>query len=111
MLCSTRWIVHADELVSIFSNYKAFFELWDNAMAVATDSETKARLIGLNVFFGCTLGDKILRYTDNFSKSLQTVNITAADGKGNALRTAAVLQSLCSTEEFGLFWNTTTVNT
>ena len=69
--------IHADALASIFSKYKAIFEVWYEAMAVATDSETKARLTGLNFFFGCTLGDKIVQYTDNLSKSLQTANISA----------------------------------
>ena len=99
VLCPTRWTVRADALASILSNYEALFELWDEAMAVATDSETKARLIGVatqmksfDFFFGCTLGEKILRHT--VSKPLQTVNISAADGQKNVMRTAAVLQSL-----------------
>ena len=101
VLCPTRWTVRADALASILSNYEALFELWDEAMAVVTDSETKARLIGVatqmksfDFLFGCTLGEKILRHTDDLSQSLQTVNISAADGQKNAMRTAAVLQSL-----------------
>ena len=93
VLCPTRWTVRADALASILFNYEALFELWDEAMAVATDSETKVRLIGVatqmksfDFFFGCTLGEKILRHTDNLSKSLQTVNISAADGQREQLQ-------------------------
>ncbi len=111
VLCPTRWTVRADALNSVLANYEALQELWEVAAAVATDSETKARLNGVasqmrsfDFFFGCTLGEVMLRHTDNLSKSLQTDNISAADGQKNAQRTTAALQSLRCDEEFDAFW-------
>ena len=49
------------------------------------DTEMKSRMRGVNLYFGCFLGEMlhILRQTDNLSKTRQGSSVTAA--KGNAL--------------------------
>ena len=47
MLCPTRWTVRAVSLASVKDNYKVLQELWDEALDVAKDSETRARIIGV----------------------------------------------------------------
>ena len=44
VLCSTRWTVSADSLFSILENYSALIHTWDEAISVARDTESKARI-------------------------------------------------------------------
>ena len=46
-LCPTRWTVRAASLASIKDNYKVLQELWDEALDIAKDSDTCARIIGV----------------------------------------------------------------
>ena len=88
--------------------------MWIEAAAVTSDTETKARLAGVasqmmsfDFFFGCSLGKAMHRYSDIFSKSLQTSNFSAIDGQENAKQTIDTLQSLHNDKEFGTFWKDT----
>ena len=78
ILCPTRWTIRADSLASILSNYAVLQELWDESVDFVRDSETIARINGVasqmskfSFLFGVVLGEMILRYTDNLSKTLQ----------------------------------------
>ena len=57
--------------------------LW--SLSNLKDTEMKARVRGVNLYFGYFLGEmlRILRQTDNLSKTRQRSSVTAA--KGNAL--------------------------
>ena len=46
-LCPTRWTVRAASLDSVFENYAVLQELWEKALEVATDSDVRARIVGL----------------------------------------------------------------
>ena len=114
ILCPTRWTVRADALKGILDNYEALQELWMEAAAVTSDTETKARLAGVasqmmsfDFFFGCSLGEAMLHYSDILSKSLQTSNLSVVDGQKNAKRTIDTLQSLRNDKEFDTFWKDT----
>ena len=48
VLCPTRWTVRADSLLSITSNYGVLQSTWEEALLVAKDSETKARIHGVS---------------------------------------------------------------
>ena len=78
VLCPTRWTVRADSLKSVLDNYSALQELWEEAEKLTKDSETTARIIGVasqmtkfDFYFGVYIGEMILRYSDNISKTLQ----------------------------------------
>ena len=47
VLCPTRWTVRADSLASIICNYEALQSTWEEAIEVARDTETKARIGGV----------------------------------------------------------------
>ena len=78
VLCPTRWIVRADSLFSIISNYSALLSTWDEAIEAVRDTESKARIRGVQAqtkmfdfLFGVSLGEMVLRHTDNLGKTLQ----------------------------------------
>ena len=47
-LCPTRWTVRASSLTSVISNYEVIQFVWDEALDIARDSETRALLIGFH---------------------------------------------------------------
>ena len=92
VLCPTRWTVRALTLQSVLNNYDAILRLWDEAKDATKDTEIKARIIGvetqMNTFrflYGVSLGSLILHHSDNLSKTLQQVSITAAEGQRRAM--------------------------
>ena len=112
VLCPTRWTVKADALASILKNYPALQETWRVAADLIEDSETIARINGVatqiqkfSFIFGAMLGEKILRPTDQLSKTLQKVEFSAADEQEAAKMTIQSLQAMCSKETFEDFWS------
>ena len=59
-------------------------------------------------FWSVTLGELILRHTDNLSCTLQKAGISAAEGQTIAGLIVKTLQSLRTNSNFQLFWETTT---
>ena len=62
--------------------------VWEEAMEVAKDSETRAQITGLQhrmltfeYFFGAMLGELILKHTDHLSKALQNLKLSASEGQ------------------------------
>ena len=87
-LCPTRWMVRASSLGSIITNYTVIQAVWEEALDVAKDSETRARIIDVKHFmstfeylFGVLLGELILKHTDNLSKTLQNPQLSALEGQ------------------------------
>ena len=109
-LCPTRWTVRPASLESILNNYNVLQELWKNALEVATDSEVRARLVGVTTMtkfsylFGVILGECILTHTDNLSKTLQNPFLTASEGYSIAELTYQTLERIRSDEAYNLFW-------
>ena len=94
VLCSTRWNVRANSLLSVMDNYTALQHTWDESLDSRLDREVKSRVIGVkaqtetfNFFLGVCLGECILRHADNLSKTLQTSVIPAAGGQKVAVLT------------------------
>ena len=88
VLCPTRWTVRAKVLKSIINNYSILQSTWDEALEIAKDSETKARLIGVstqmqqfNYLFGVFLAEMLLQHTDNLNQSLQKETLSAAEAQ------------------------------
>ena len=87
-LCPTRWTVRASSLGSVVTNYNVMQAVWEEAMEVAKDSETRAQITGLQhcmltfeYFFGAMLGELILKHTDNLSKALQNPKLRSSEGQ------------------------------
>ena len=72
VFCPTSWTIHGDTCASVFNNHEELMELWEWSLSVITDSEMKARTIGVKNFikmftfmFGCKLGHTLLKQTEN----------------------------------------------
>ena len=57
-------------------------ELWDWSLTVSKDAEMKARISGVksmmttfDFYFGCTLGEQLLRQTDNLGRTVAPCKI------------------------------------
>lgn len=114
VLCPTRWTVRGESLGSVIANYAALQETFEESIDTVTDTGVKSRLIGVsaqmktfNFLFGILLGELILKYSDNLSRTLQNVNISAAEGQEVAALTLSTLRSIRSDEMFDLFWEKT----
>ena len=77
--CHTRWTVRGDAIESILVNYGTLSSLWEECLLSPTclDPDAKARIIGVrwqtttfNLLFGLKLCERILKMTDNLSKTL-----------------------------------------
>ena len=85
--------------------------MWEEAREIVTDSETRARIIGVQsmmmtfeYLFGLVLGERILKHTDYLSKTLQNPSLTASEGEQVAELTCKTLERIRNTESFDLFW-------
>ena len=115
ILCPTRWTVRADSLASITKNYTDLVHTWETAKRATSDSEAKARIQGVSsqmqsfrYLFGNMLAEKVLRHTDNLSRTLQHMSMSAAAGQEIARMTVATLQSIRNDESYELFWEEVT---
>ena len=111
VLCPTRWTVRAQALQSIIANYKVLQILWEESLDFVKDTEMRSRTQGISArmtsfdfFFGVSLGELLLKHSDNLSKTLQASSMSAAEGQKIADMTVHTLQSIRSDENFLLFW-------
>ena len=81
----TRWTVRCGALVSIIQHYEELKELWKWYLKLYKDTETKARIIGVqtqlnkfNYFFGGKLANLLMRNSDNLSTTLQSLKLSAS---------------------------------
>ena len=58
----------------------------------------------LNFYFGCTLGEQLLRQTNNLSRALQDSSTSAAQGKRLAQDVVKILLKDRTDTLFSLFW-------
>jgi len=110
-LCPTKWTVRAESLSSILANYDSIQELWEAALHETSDTETKARIRGIQSqmhcfkFLFCLVPtEMILRHTDKLSETLQAPKLSAAEGHEIAMLTVKRLKTLQKDENFNLFW-------
>ena len=110
-LCPTRWTVRGEAIASVLNNHDELMELWDWSLEVLKDTEMKSRITGVksimakfSFYFGCCLGEKILRQTDNLSRALQSSSISAAQGNMLARDVVKTLLTDRSDKSFDLFW-------
>ena len=82
----TSWTVKADALKSIIENDGILQDLWDESVDVVHESEMKARILGVSAqmkafdyFYAINLAEFILCHSNNLSRTLQKINICAAE--------------------------------
>ena len=77
------------------------------------DTEMRSRIQGIAsrmmsfafFFFGVSLGELLLKHSDNLSETLQASSMSAAEGQKVPDMTISTLQSIGSDENFRLFWS------
>ena len=96
---------------SIYETYKELDQLWTWCLDVYKDTESKARVNGVqsqtqsfDYFFGLRLGTLLLRHSDNLSISLQAEDLCAAQAQPIAKNTASTLEKMRTDQNFDLFW-------
>lgn len=92
-------------------SYEVLLGVWNEALSLQLDVEMRARITGVNTqvhtfdfLFGVSLGNLLLRHTDNLSKTLQHKSLSAAEGQRVAQLTLDVLQSLRNEDHFKNFY-------
>lgn len=101
---------------SILDNYSALLELWETILNDKPDSETRARVNGIDsqmktfhFYFGASLLHNLLSHTDNLSKTVQQMKLNAAEGQHLVRMTTTTLKSIRTEEKYRLFWQKTTM--
>ena len=107
-LCPTRWTVRGDAIESINDTLS---QLWDECLETRLDPDIKGRIIGVqtqittfDLLFGLQLSMKILKITDNLSRTLQKQSMSAAEGQSVAELTVKTLKSMRTDENFSAFF-------
>ena len=110
--CPTRWTVRGESIASILENYIVLKKLWDECLSSAKylTPDVKGRLIGVKfqmsqyrLLFGMHLCERILKITDNLSKTLQNKSLSAAEGNAVARLTISTLKGMRNDKMFKLF--------
>ena len=98
---------------SCMDNYSALLELWETILNDKPDSETRARVNGIdsqmkmktfNFYFGAS---HLLSHIDNLSKTLKQMRLNAAEGQNLVRMTTTTLKSIRIGEKYKLFWQKT----
>ena len=83
---------------------------WEECKDSKLDSETRTKIIGAEMqmlsfefLFDVSLGALILSYSNNLSKTLQHVSLSAAKRQHMAKLTLQVLKSIHQADKFDLF--------
>ena len=110
-LFPTRWTVRGCSLESILENYSAFEMLWEEVKETSSDSETRARVTGVQAtmetfeyLFGLSLGERILKHTNNLSRTIENPSLTAFEAQDLAKKTIQTLLRIRNDEAYDLFW-------
>ena len=56
-------------------------------------------------YFGISLGELVLRHSDNLSRTLQHKSLSAAEGQHVAAMVVKTIESMRSEEAYKLFWD------
>ena len=84
---------------------------WEEAVDVVKESDIKARINGVaakmndfDFLFCLLLAERILKHTDNLSKTIQATSMSAVEGRRLSQLCTEVLKSLRTDECFDQFW-------
>ena len=111
MFCHTRWTVRGDSITIIIENYNVLKQLWEECLGEKLDPDIKGILIGVqtqmskfNLLFGMHLSERILKITDNLSRTLQAESMSASEAQFIAKQTVETLTKMRSENMFDLFY-------
>lgn len=110
---ATRWTVRrATCFQRILDNYEELLTLWNEYLETNLEPDIRGRIVGcqaqmrlFNFFFGLILSQRIFSHTDNLSKTLQEVKISAASGQYNANLTKEVLVKVRNDDSYTNFYD------
>ena len=109
--CPTRWTVRGDSISSILENYNVLNQLWEECLETKLEPDVKGRIIGVStqmsqyyLLFGLQLCERILKITDNLSKTLQKQSLSAVEAQTLAEMTVKTLKNMRTDEAFVLFF-------
>ena len=109
--CPTRWTVRGDSIESILVNYNALNQLWEECLTTSLQPDVKGRIIGVksqmsnfDVLFGLKLCERILKITDNLSKTLQKQSLSAAEAQHITALSVTTLEKMRTADNFSLFY-------
>ena len=111
--CHTRWTVRGGAIENIVVNYSTLGILWEECLQSPTrlDPDVKARIIGVqsqmstfNLLFGLKLCERILKVTDNLSKTLQQCSLSVANAQHIASLTVTTLCKMRTDGAFQAFF-------
>ena len=110
-LSPMRWTVRALSLESIRLNYETLHATCEEAVSIVRDSQVKVRINGVaammksfKFFFGLMQAERILKHTDNLSKTHQHSTISAVEAHSDSQLSMAVLQKMRTDLSFDQFW-------
>ena len=80
----TRWTVRSESISSILDNHNALMQLWDKCLKTRLEPDIKGRVVGpqaqmcqFHWLFGLKLYERVLKATDNLSRTLQLESLSA----------------------------------
>ena len=86
-------------------------ELLEWSLDISKDTEMKAKIrrvqsmmTTFQFYFGCSMGELVLRQTDNLSRTLQNAMISAAQGQQLAEDVCITISRDRNDASFNLFW-------
>ena len=108
------WTLRAASLSAILKNCGTLMKLWGWAEDNVSDSDMKARIIGVQTkmqtfsfFYGLQLAIVVLSHSDNFSSSFQRAQL-CADAQKNVMLSVTVLRGIRSDMDASLHWTKVT---
>ena len=111
ILCPTSWTLRVASLCATLKNYGTLIKLWGWAQDNVSDSDMKARIIGVQTkmqtfsfFYGLLLAIVVLSHSDNLSSILTRAELCAVDAQNNAKHSVTVLRGLWSNRYASLHW-------
>ena len=103
--------MRSDSLKSVIDNYGVLQEEFNLCLESRLEPDIRSRIIGVKhqmstfeFFIGVVIGKRILKQTDNLSKTLQHKDISATEGQEVANLSVQTLQRMRDEETFNLFW-------
>ena len=110
--CPIRWTVRGDSVTSILDNYTVLKQLWEECLNTTSIlPEVKGRVFGVraqmsqyNLLVRLILCERILKITDNLSRTLQKQSLSASEAQYVATLTVKTLEDMRTDEAFGLFF-------
>ena len=115
ILCSTWWTVQAASLSVILKNYGILMKLSGWAQDNISDSDKKARVIGVQTkmqtfsfFYGLQLAIVVFTHSDNLSSSLQRAELCAVDAQKNARLSVTVHRGIRLDRDESRHWTKVT---